>query len=1400
MRRKSTLYLGIIALALIGTLTLCYQSFFSTTKIALVNFPDFTIEKFIRANQNPWIELVPTRSTEMSKIKSCDMALIRVHGDNLSHQEAKALEEAMNDGLPLLTSDPNQEKLSSFIGKEKEYLSLLINNGCTKNYQSFFNYIRTHVDKKKCGNETYKEPIQIPSDYFFYLGDDNFFATYKAYQTFYEKTGHYKKGGPRIAILAGNINKQNANEEPMAALIHHLENLGNNVYPIYSFGKKKLEMIQALKPNLILNHPHGRLIMGDAEAGIAALKKIGVPILSPQTVYTDYGQWLKSKQGMGAGGLTTMSVVLPEMDGAIAPFAVAAQFEKNGRKLFNAIPKHTEKFCHLANNFIQLQRKKNKDKHIAIYFYKGVGKGCINAADIEGVQSLYNTLCNLRDNGYNVSGLPNSAKELEAMIQQQAPVLGAYALGAYDEFLKKGHPSLVDVDTFQKWADASLPDSLQQAMINTYGEAPGKYMQVEKEGKKYIAVAKVQLGNIALLPQPLPAVGDDTNKIIHGVDQAPTYPYVASYCWTRNQFKADAIVHFGTHGSLEFIPGKAITPSSYDWTDALISDMPHFYIYAISDVGEGIIAKRRSYATLLSHLTPPFMKSELYDELEILQNTIHKMENMHEGDIKRTYRKKISTLAKSQNILQTLQLDSTRTLNDEEINQIHRYLEEINSSKVNEGLYTLGKSYTTKQLNNTTRMMNLDPVRYALANLDVIHGKVKQKQLDDIGFIAHRYDAKTRRIIQRALQTQGNIASIMRTLITPKEAQKLTKHEQFIAQKKARRKRMMAMMSRSKGTAPVSMMHAMNAAKPVGVNKSPISATEKKQAKEQAHIEALVQLKKAITQIASTKDLLRACTRMEQESLIHALNGRYIPAGSAGDPILNPNAIPTGKNYYSINPETTPSDAAWRVGKTLADQLLAKELKEKGKYPEKVSFTLWSSDFINSEGASIAEILYLLGVEPMRDGFGYIRSLRLMPAQSLGRPRIDVVVQTSGQLRDIAASRLKLINDAIAMAVKAEDGAENNYVRKGFEDAEKHLLNKGFSPLEARKYAKERIFGGANNNYGTGITGKVMQGDKWEKRSELADEYLHNMGALYTDNGGEHWGEMREGVFEAALLNTSVIVHPLSSNTWGALSLDHVYEFMGGLSAAVERVTGNDATGYFNDYRNSAHAGVKGLKEAIGIESNSTVLNPKYIRAMLQGEASAMNTFTEVITNTYGWNSLKPSAIDQHLWNRYYDVYVKDQYHLNLTKTFEQKNPYALQELTAVMLEIARKGMWQATPTQLAEVAKLHTTLVQKHQAACSGFVCDNAKLRKYIAEKVAPEQAKTYKESIKKAREVNIDAKQSKKSVVLKKEEQATNPTQEKAKATAATQKTSYTTLYVIGAVFFIGLLWFILRKKQED
>ena len=335
---------------------------------------------------------------------------------------------------------------------------------------------------------------------------------------------------------------------------------------------------------------------------------------------------------------------------------------------------------------------------------------------------------------------------------------------------------------------------------------------------------------------------------------------------------------------------------------------------------------------------------------------------------------------------------------------------------------------------------------------------------------------------------------------------------------------------------------------------------------------AVSEVERAVKNVGNYRSALTGSPEAELSSVVNALAGGYIAPTSGGDPVLNPDILPTGRNMFAVNAEETPSAVAWEKGKSLADNTISMYRKMHGdSIPRKVSYTLWSSEFIETEGATIAQVLYMLGVEPVRDPFGRVTDLRLIPSAELGRPRIDVVVQTSGQLRDLAASRLFLISRAVKMAAEAADKEYPNYVAEGVVESERHLVEKGVTPREARELSTARVFGGVNGNYGSGIQGMVEAGDRWENESEIAETYINNMGAVYGSE--EDWEKMHDYAFEAALTRTDVVVQPRQSNTWGALSLDHVYEFMGGMNLAVKNVTGKDPEAYLSDYRNrNTHA------------------------------------------------------------------------------------------------------------------------------------------------------------------------------------------------------------------------------------
>ncbi len=1361
-RKKISLITGIALAAAILVVWLCYAAA-GPTRVAMVNFPRYQMARMAKSLDNNSVKLESVELEQFGKLKNYDAVLIFGMGIRMTDDHRAVLEKLKAKGVPIYSTsvtDP-ANNITSLDSTQRETVKAYLGNGGTKNYRSLFNWIRRDLDGKSLFTGAIEPPVEISGDVLFHLDDEQTFATVGEFDAYYRKNGFYKEQGPKVALLVGMAGPFDTNKEHLDSLIRNLEARGMNVYPVSSFAER-LELLQEISPDAVIYMPHGRMLMGQGERGVEWLKERNIPVICPITINDTYDHWMADKQGM-VGGFLSQSVVMPELDGGIVPMAINAQFiDDEGLYLFKAIPGRAEQFAGTVANYLKLRTKANKDKKIAIYYFKGPGSNSLVAAGLEVLPSLYHFLKKLQSEGYDLSGLPASEKEFEKAVMERGPVFNSYAEGNIGRYLRSGYPELIPTAEYDGWLHEALRPEQYAELTAKHGAAPGGFYTAGDS----IAVTRIRFGNVALLPQPTQGTGENSFAAVHGDNPVPPHHYIASYLWTRYGFGADAMIHFGTHGSLEFIPGKQVALSTADWSDRLVGDLPHFYLYTIGDVGEGIIAKRRSYATTVSHLTPPFIETEMRGEVGRLLEQIQNYLSKEEDDRSQQENLKIKELSLRMGLHRDLKLDSVKTqpYTDEEIERIENFAEELCSEKITGGMYTLGVAFSPEKINSSVELLATDPIAYGLAALDKLNGKITQKQIDNTAFFNRRYrtpaQAAVKSLLARAALSPDAVLARLgisdSQLARARHIRELSKPKDRMAMLKAMRtgkdstgkhpdrkamQEAMKKMDPKQAEKVKQMMAAMKAAR-----------TDTVTAADKEFADAVMNIADAVANVRNYKAALEQSPSVELESFINALNGGYVAPTPGGDYIANPNTLPTGRNLYSINAEATPSPAAWEKGVAMGEQMLADYLKNHGgNYPQKVSFTLWSGAFIESEGATIAQILWMLGAEPIRDQFGRVMDIRLVPASEMNRPRIDVVVQTSGQLRDLAASRLALIQKAIGMAAADDDGGEN-YVAKGQVDAEKVLLEKGFSPKEARELSTRRIFGGLNGMAGTGITGMVESGDRWENEREIADTYLNNMGAVY--GSSEEWGDFKAGVFEAALQNTDAVVQPRQSNTWGALSLDHVYEFMGGMNLTVRNVTGKDPDTYFNDLRNRHHARVQELKEAIGVESRTTIFNPVYIKEQMKGGASSANNFTEIVRNTYGWNVMKPAAIDKEIWDRIYDIYVEDDLNLGTREFFDRENPAALQEMTAVMMETARKGYWKATPEQLKAIAELHSEMVTEHEAACSGFTCDNAKLRDFIGRQLAPEKAQSYKASVNRAISAAPSDNADNKGMVLEKEQ----------------------------------------------
>ena len=1319
MKKKSKIILGvcIVAAALIGMSV--WNTWFSPTKIAFINFQTIQQGSISKANDNSSIKLSEVSLDNLDRLTGYDMVFINGMGLRIVEEQRQQIQQAADKGIPVYTSMATNpaNNICNLDSVQQNLIRGYLTNGGKTNYRNMLNYIRKAIDGKISSIPEVEDPAERPSDMLYHAGltnpdDELEFLTVADYEKFMKDNRLYKEGARKIMITGQMADA--------TGLIEALEKEGYNVYPVQSM-TKFMSFIDEVQPDAIINMAHGR--MGDKM--VDYLKAKNILLFAPLTINSLVDEWEKDPMGM-AGGFMSQSIVTPEIDGAIRPFALFAQYEdEEGLRHSYAVPERLKTFVSTINNYLNLNTKPNSEKKVAIYYYKGPGQNALTAAGMEVVPSLYNLLVRMKQEGYNISGLPANAEELGKIIQAQGAVFNSYAEGAFNDFMQKGHPELITKDQYESWVKESLRPEKYQEVVDAFGEFPGNYMATN-DGK--LGIARLQFGNVVLMPQNAAGSGDNSFQVIHGTNMAPPHTYIASYLWMQHGFKADALIHFGTHGSLEFTPRKQVALCSNDWPDRLVGAVPHFYIYSIGNVGEGMMAKRRSYATIQSYLTPPFLESsvrgiyrELMEKIKIYNNS-HK-ENKDQESLA------VKTLTVKMGIHRDLGLDSiaNKPYTEDEIARVENFAEELATEKITGQLYTMGVPYEAERITSSVYAMATEPIAYSLLALDKQRGKATDAVSKHRSLFTQQYLTPARHLIEKLLANPALATDELICRTAGITAQELAKARQIEADRNAP-KGMMAMMM------------AMGKAR-------------KEYSKEEIELAlAIAEVERTIKNVGNYKNALLTSPEEELSSLMNALKGGYTAPTPGGDPIANPNALPTGRNMYAINAEATPTESAWEKGIALAKQTIdTYKQRHNDSIPRKVSYTLWSSEFIETGGATIAQVLYMLGVEPVRDAFGRVSDLKLIPSAELGRPRIDVVVQTSGQLRDIAASRLFLINRAVEMAAAAKDDKFENQVAASVVEAERVLTEKGVSPKDAREMASFRVFGGANGMYGTGIQGMVESGDRWESESEIADTYLNNMGAFYGDE--KHWEVFQKFAFEAALNSTDVVVQPRQSNTWGALSLDHVYEFMGGMNLAVRNITGKDPDAYLSDYRNRNNMKMQELKEAVGVESRTTILNPTYIKEKMKGGASAASEVAQTVTNTYGWNVMKPAAIDKELWDNIYDVYVKDEYKLNVKDFFEKQNPAALQEVTAVMMETARKGYWKASPEQLSNIAKLHTDLVRQFGPSGSGFTGDNAKLQQFIASQVDAQTAANYNKELKQMKQATLDGEATKGGMVLKKQ-----------------------------------------------
>ena len=1289
----------------------------SRPKIAFVGFPDQMILTAEKAGKKAGVRFDQFTDEVVDKdaAKAPNLSGYKVLFVNGRRAEpySKAVEErlraAANQGARVIVLPAMQRSVMDFAnvdirGKEKD-LGTYYANGGVENWSRMFHYVSARYLGK---SDKIDPPVEVPDNGYYHPDHEEVFTETAAYLKWYRESGHWKEGAPMVLVDFAN-GWRSGMTTSLDMMVRTLEKSGMNVAPVFGWPVEP-GFPAMLKPDVIINRSHGRFHQGEAGVELLA-KSVQAPVIRSLSLQFDrktVTEYRANKDGLRGPGLS-IGTIVSELDGTIAPILTEGlEKDSEGRKLDTGIQERMDRLAERIHKWARLRRLANKDKKVAVVYFAGIGKADFTAAGMNVPRSLTRFLGGMKGAGYKLPNAPTDSEALLKAMLEKGHNVAEEEAGELEKMLAAGDTTLLPVEEYSAWFD-KLPAALKNAVTEAYGPAPGTFMVTRREGRSYFIIPAIRDGNVVLLPQPARGAKMDA-KLQHSDTVPPPHQYLAVYYWLQHGFGADAVVHYGTHGTYEFLPGRPVGQLDDDWSDQVVGALPSIYVYTMDNVGEALLAKRRGVAEMVSHQTPPIVAAQLSEsdnELASLYRLTQGFFHTEGGTLRQKMREQIRELAVKRKLDRDLRRDWVKNEpGDDEILQLDQYLDDLEEAKIPVGLHVHGVADKAEDLALTVTEILGRPF---------IEEAAGKKNLEGAEYRAARLSA--------AKKVAGMLARPVGSKVPGRdEAPPVTTawleggtgHPAGAPMGSGGHPAGVPMGS---GGHPAGVPMG-SGGHPAGV---PMGAGGGRRGSPAGGVAARMEQSTALRPrqqasmavYAQRVEQLRADfaqTSNEISATLAALDGKYVRPGGGGDPVRAPQALPTGRNLYGVNPSEIPTRVAWDVGVKLADDLVAAERKRLGRYPKKVGFNLWATEVIRQYGADLAQVLWLLGVRPVWDERGIIVDLEVIPGAELKRPRIDVVIQAAGQFRDSFPDRMELLDKAVRMAAAATD--VENFIAANSQELETTLKAQGMSAKDAKAYSLARVFSNGVGGYGTGITGGVAKSGGYTDTKSISEEYMERSGAVYT---GETWGKKVPRLYEAALKNVDAVSISNSSNTISALTLDHYFEYLGGMTMAIRDAHGQQAAAYVADTRDPDKTRTLTAEEALAQDFRTQLWNRKWIEGMKDQDFSGASEITKLATNLWGWQVTRPESIQQYMWQETFEMYVQDREKLGMKEWFDSKNAFAWQVMTATMLEAIRKGYWKADEATKRTLANEYAGSVAKHGSSGSERTVGNDELSRFV-------------------------------------------------------------------------------------
>ncbi len=1039
--------------------------------------------------------------------------------------------------------------------------------------------------------------------------------------------------GPTVAVLYYRAQHLAGNVGYVHALCDAIAAHGARPLPIYcaSLRNADADLLTTLRQadSMVVTvlaaggtKPAGASAGGDDEAwDVAELAALDVPILQGLCLTSPRATWEANDDGLSPLDVATQ-VAVPEFDGRIitVPFSFK-EFDDDGLSTY--VPDHERcaRVAGIAVRHARLRHIPPADKRVVLMLsaYPTKHARIGNAVGLDTPASAIRMLTLMREHGYDVGpetgddAVPGlAARDGDALIHALIAAGGQDADWLTAEQLE-GNPIRISAARYRRWF-ATLPDDLREGVTEHWGEAPGSlYVDRSADAEGEIVIAALRFGNVVLMVQPPRGFGENPVAIYHDPDLPPSHHYLAAYRWLAapvddGGFGADAVVHLGKHGNLEWLPGKTLGMSASCGTDAALGDLPLIYPFLVNDPGEGTQAKRRAHATLVDHLIPPMARAESYGDITRLEQLLDEHSNISTLDPAKlpAIRQQIWTLMTAAQMHRDLGLEERpdEEVFDDMLLHVDGWLCEIKDVQIRDGLHVLGEA------------------PHGEAEVDLVLAMLRARQM----WGGERTVPGLREAL--GLSEDGDEA---RTSVDAIEEQA---------------RGLVAALARADWAE--SAVDDIAAGLPTTV----------------ADI-----LRFAAVEVVPR---LRA-TDQEVERVLHALNGGFVPAGPSGSPLRGLiNVLPTGRNFYSVDPKAVPSRLAWETGQAMAESLVARYLADHGEYPSSVGLSVWGTSAMRTSGDDVAEVFALLGVSPVWDEASRrVTRLEAIPLAELGRPRIDVTVRISGFFRDAFPHVLALLDDAVRLVAALDEPAEQNYVRAHMQaDLAEH---------GDERRATTRIFGSKPGTYGAGLL-QLIDSRSWRSDDDLAQ--------VYTTWGGFAYGRGLDGVpaaddMRASYRRIAVAAKNTDTREHDIADSDDYFQYHGGMVATVRALTGSSPEAYIGDSTRPESVRTRTLHEETSRVFRARVVNPRWMDAMRRHGYKGAFEMAATVDYLFGYDATT-GVVQDWMYEKLTENYVLDETN---RKFMETSNPWALHGISERLLEAVERGMWaEPDPAMLAEL------------------------------------------------------------------------------------------------------------------